>query len=78
MLRRFLRNIFTRIDPVRVDVSRDRKVVGRRLEALTADFAVEIPYAAFLVYLNDDRIFVVAEQASERRPESFALDIWSV
>lgn len=40
---------------------------------LAADFAVQLADAELLVQLNDNGLFVIAEQAGESRGEGFAL-----
>lgn len=64
---RDLRNVFTRIDPIRVHIRRHRQVVDGGLELLSAYLAVEITDTALFVELDDDGVFVVAEEACEGR-----------
>ena len=72
-VRVFPRDSFARIDPVRVHVHGGGEVVDAGLEVLAADFAVELADAELLVQLDNDGLFVVAEEAGEGRGQGFTL-----
>lgn len=53
------------VDPFGIDVDGGGEVVDAALEVLAADLAVEGADAGFLVDLDGDGLFVVAEEAGE-------------
>jgi hypothetical protein len=61
------------VDPIRVDVDGRGQVVDVRLEGLTADFALQIADAGFLLNGDGDGLLVVAEEALEGRREFLLL-----
>lgn len=72
-LGRLLRNCVTRVDPIGIHVDGRAEIVDVGLEGLTADFTLQVADTGLLFDGDADGIFVVAEEALERRREFLLL-----
>jgi hypothetical protein len=68
-----LRNCVACIDPIGIHVDGRAEVVDAGLESLAADLTLQVADTRLLLDGDADGLFVVAEEALERRREFFLL-----